>query len=69
MRPDPEKHKRMAALQVPLQPPEVIALSTGYPRLDQVLGIGGVPRGDLTLIHGQLTSGAGAVSAQFGNPG
>jgi len=66
MRPDPEKHRRLAALQArfggAVQRPEVTALSTGYPRLDGALGIGGVPRGHLTLIHGQPTSGASTLA-------
>lgn len=34
------------------------ALSTGFPRLDQALGAGGLPRGHLSLFQGMPTSGA-----------
>ncbi len=33
------------------------SISTGFPVLDQILGIGGVPQNAITLLTGQITSG------------
>jgi recombination protein RecA len=65
------KQERLATLdklrarwgEVTLQQPE--ALSTGFAALDHALGIGGVPRGHLTLLQGVPTSGAGTLALKI----
>ena len=38
-------------------------IATGFPQLDQAIGIGGVPRGKITLLSGRATSGKGTLAA------
>jgi recombination protein RecA len=66
--PTDSKQERLATLEklrarwseVTVQQPK--ALSTGFAALDCALGIGGVPRGHLTLLQGMPTSGAGTLA-------
>ena len=57
-----------AALRLPGSGAEqtaVASVSTGFPALDRALGIGGVPRGHLTLLQGVPTSGAGTLALKI----
>ena len=40
-------------------------IATGFPALDQALGIGGVPRGKITLLSGRATSGKSTLAARI----
>jgi recombination protein RecA len=65
------KQQRLATLdklrvrwgEVTLQQPG--ALPTGFAALDRALGIGGVPRGQVTLLQGVPTSGAGTLALKI----
>ncbi len=52
-----------AALRQGVSPAPIPHLPTGFPDLDAALGIGGLPRGRLTLLTGAPTSGKRTLAA------
>src|SRR5918998_668996 len=69
----PRVHGALALAPAPVAEPEIVAapsplaplgdevLSTGFPRLDAALGVGGVPRGVTASVRGARSSGQTAL--------
>jgi recombination protein RecA len=53
---------RSAARSAPVVPPHI---PTGFPRLDRVLGIGGLPKGRVCEVLGPATSGKTTLALKF----
>jgi recombination protein RecA len=54
-----------AAPQAPDQPRSVPHISTGFPPLDKLLGIGGFPKGRISELVGMPTSGKTTMALKF----
>ena len=58
-----QRHGPQALRQGVAPPTSVPHLSTGFPQLDEALGIGGIPRGKITVLTGAATSGKRTLAA------